>query len=463
MYLEHFGLRELPFGLTPHTEFFFSGSNRGATLEALIYAATHDEGIVKVSGEVGSGKTMLCRMLLEKLSDTVVTIYLANPSLSCEEILYTLADELQVPYSDERPYQLLHSLQDRLIELYATGRQVMVIVDEAHAMPPETLEEIRLLSNLESNRHKLLHIILFGQPELDKRLLDTTMRQLKERITHNFALEPLHRSDIASYLMFRIRAAGYRGPDLFTPGAILLINFASEGLTRRINILADKALLCAFSEGKHIIGSKQVKAAIRDAQFNQMHRSMGKPIQWVGGVVLLAILTSLVFIAGRYNATSAPSPILNSSAKTTLNTAVPAVMLSATPPAAIRPPALESRELAVTAHAKTADPTAFADLEERIVATEEWLKITPDSHYVIQLFSTDASHRQAVELFLNKSIQSLDPQQIRVYHSKLSGKDRYGVIYGDYPSIRMANNELSKLLKTHYAKGRYVRSVSKLR
>ena len=132
-------------------------------------------------------------------------------------------------------------------------------------MPPETLEEIRLLSNLESNRHKLLHIVLFGQPELDKHLGGVDMRQLKERITHNFALEPLRRNDIGSYLMFRIRAAGYHGPDLFTPGALQLICRASEGLTRRINILADKALLSAFSENKHQIDSKQVKAAIRDA------------------------------------------------------------------------------------------------------------------------------------------------------------------------------------------------------
>ena len=168
-----------------------------------------------------------------------------------------------------------------MLAIYAAGNQVVVMVDEAHAMPPDTLEEIRLLSNLESNRHKLLHIVLFGQPELDEHLAQKSMRQLKERITHNFALEPLRRSDVGGYLMFRMRAAGYHGPDLFTPSAIQLISSASEGLTRRINILADKALLSAFSENKHQIDSKQINAAIRDAQFNPMNTGKTKPRSYV--------------------------------------------------------------------------------------------------------------------------------------------------------------------------------------
>ena len=164
MYLEHFGLRESPFRITPHTEFFFTGANRGATLEALIYAITHDEGIVKVSGEVGSGKTMLCRMLLERLPEDVDTVYLANPSLSREEILYAIADDLKLSMPEGRMHAIVRTLQEHLVDIYAAGRKVVIMIDEAHAMPPETLEEIRLLSNLETNRHKLVHIVLFGQP-----------------------------------------------------------------------------------------------------------------------------------------------------------------------------------------------------------------------------------------------------------------------------------------------------------
>src|SRR3954468_6518564 len=146
MYLEHFGLREAPFRITPHTEFFFAGANRGATLEALLYAITAGEGMVKVTGEVGSGKTMLCRVLMERLPDTVETIYLANPSLTREEILYAIADELRLKLQPERSARLLRELQDQLISLYSSGKRVVVLIDEAHAMPKETLEEIRLLS-----------------------------------------------------------------------------------------------------------------------------------------------------------------------------------------------------------------------------------------------------------------------------------------------------------------------------
>ena len=140
MYLEHFGLRETPFSITPHTEFFFAGANRGNTLEALIYAITHDEGIVKVSGEVGSGKTMLCRMLLEKLPKHVETVYLATPSLSREDILHAIADELKIELPALRTHQMMRALQEHLLEIYASGRQVVVMIDEAHAMPAETLE-----------------------------------------------------------------------------------------------------------------------------------------------------------------------------------------------------------------------------------------------------------------------------------------------------------------------------------
>jgi type II secretory pathway predicted ATPase ExeA len=277
MYLSHFGLNEPPFRITPHTEFFFSGANRGATLEALLYAITHDEGIVKVTGEVGSGKTMLCRVLVERLPKHVETIYLANPSLSRDEILHVIAADLQVESRGERVTILLRSLQEKLIKLYAAGRRVVVLIDEAHAMPLETLEEVRLLSNLESNRHKLLQIVLFGQPELDDHLAVPHMRQLRERITHSFRLEPLVRADIDSYVDFRMRAAGYRGPTVFAPPAMRQIARASEGLTRRINILADKALLAAFADGAHEVTAQHARRAIRDSEFAGRR---GLPRRW---------------------------------------------------------------------------------------------------------------------------------------------------------------------------------------
>jgi len=457
MYLEHYGLREAPFRITPHTEFFFAGAKRGVTLDALIYAITHDEGIVKVSGEVGSGKTMLCRMLLEKLPDNVETVYLANPSLSRDEILYAIAEELQTTLPEARSHQLLRTLQDRLLEIYAAGRQVVVMIDEAHAMPPETLEEVRLLSNLESNRHKLLHIVLFGQPELDDRLGEMNMRQLKERITHNFALEPLRRSDIGSYLMFRIRAAGYHGPDLFTPGAIQLISKASEGLTRRINILADKALLSAFSENRHQIDTRQIKAAIRDAQFNPMRDGNARPMTWIAGAGAITLIAAVAYLAGSYTSLSTPAPANSVAAPT------PAAMATdALPPAAAATastPVIPS----VPQTSAVPRPDKPPTLAERIAASEDWLKNTPDSHYFIQLLSTDGNNAREVEIFLENNTGGLDPQQIRVYRSRLSGRERLGVIYGDYSTREAAYPELARLAKANPVSNPYVRSVSKLR
>jgi MSHA biogenesis protein MshM len=454
MYLEHFGLREAPFRITPHTEFFFAGANRGATLEALVYAITHDEGIVKVSGEVGSGKTMLCRMLLEKLPENVETVYLANPSLSRHDILHAIAEELKAPLTGKRANQLLRALQDQLLAIYAAGRQVVVMVDEAHAMPPETLEEIRLLSNLESNRHKLLHIVLFGQPELDEHLSQKNMRQLKERITHNFALDPFLRSDIGGYLMFRLRAAGYHGPDLFTPSAIQLISHASEGLTRRINILADKALLSAFSENKHQIDAKQVNTAIRDAQFNPMLTSKTRSKSWLAGPLILVLVAALAYFAGNRTATTE---------------ALRAAPVNAAPVPSptdiVRSPDASAQVVAITA--QPSPPAVAIDqapsFDDRLAASDEWLKSTPDTHYFIQLLSVDGRKQRDVELFLAESGKALDPLKVRVYRSRLSGRNRLGVIYGDYPSEEAANADLATLSKTGLTDKPYVRSVRKLR
>ena len=452
MYLEHFGLREAPFNITPHTEFFFSGANRGATLEALIYAITHDEGIVKVSGEVGSGKTMLCRMLLEKLPKHVETVYLATPSLSREDILLAIADELRIELPDARPHQMMRALQEHLLELHASGRLVVVMIDEAHAMPAETLEEIRLLSNLETSRHKLLHIVLFGQPELDERLSDKSMRQLKDRITHNFALEPLHRDDIGKYLVFRLRAAGYRGPDLFTPSAVRLISQASQGLTRRINILADKGLLSAFADGQHLVDKRQIKAAVQDTEFPRMQEHDWN-FTWISGGFTAVAATGLVvwWIGASLPPTERPS-LLSAQSEPQV---VIATQQSGTPAVESQP----QRDENPASLPQASSPT----LATRIAAADEWLKNTPETHYFIQLLSTDAANQTEVQQFIDNVEGVLDKQQLRVYRSGLSGRDRLGVIYGDYPNRGAATNELAQLTKAIPGSAPYIRTVRKLK
>lgn len=290
MYLAHYGLNQSPFGITPNPDFFYSGNQRGAILEALIYAVTHGEGIIKVTGEVGSGKTMLCRMLESMLPDNVVVIYLVNPTLSRTEVGYAIAGELGLKGDGLRADEVVRLLQNDLIARHVAGQQVVLLVEEAQAMPLDTLEEIRLFSNLETAHHKLLQIVLFGQPELDESLGLPRMRQLKERITHSFKVPPLAPTLLPEFLMFRMRAAGYRGPDVFTKGAMDQIATVSEGIARRVSILADKALLAAFADNTHAITAAHVKAAVRDSQFARSRERRRRH------ALLLALGLSLIHI-----------------------------------------------------------------------------------------------------------------------------------------------------------------------
>jgi len=268
MYQKHFGFELAPFKITPDPRLFFPGGNRGAVLQALVYAIANGEGIVKVVGEVGSGKTMLCRMLEQELPDNVEVVYLANPSLGPDDILHAIAFELKITTSREDSHlAAVHSLQEFLLEKHATNRRVVVFIEEAQGMPLATLEEIRLLSNLETSQDKLLQIVLFGQPELDDTLAAHEIRQLKERITYSFDLEPFKSDEIHEYINSRLRASGYKGPDLFETASVREIARASAGLLRRINILADKALLAAYADNATKVKRKHVERAAADSEF----------------------------------------------------------------------------------------------------------------------------------------------------------------------------------------------------
>jgi type II secretory pathway predicted ATPase ExeA len=459
LYLEHFGLREPPFRITPDTDFFFSGANRGPTLDALIYAITQDEGIVKVTGEVGSGKTMLCRMLLERLPANVETLYLANPSLSRQEILGAIADELGIPSDGKATHSLTRALQDALIERYAAGKRVVMLIDEAHAMPAESLEEIRLLSNLESKAAKLLQIALFAQPELDERLAANDMRQLRERITQHFNLAPLKQDDVAGYIEFRLRAAGYHGPNPFTGAAVKLIAERSEGLSRRINILADKALLAAYSNGRHQVDSGEIRIAAQDARFSPLRQPgsfNAKPLLWsIAGIGITALMLLAAFNLGSL---SAPLPPPNNTA--------PAV---AAEPATIKPAAVPAKPLPPLRPALSDTPEQPATIRfgqltrQHLAQFDQWIENAPRQHYFIQLLAAEASHTGEIEGFLARAAQVLDPAEIRAYRSSLSGSDRIGVIYGDYPTREAAAAAMQALPDSVKAAQPFPRQVSRLR
>lgn len=273
MHHEFFGLNQAPFKITPDTRLFFAGGSRGDVLDALVYAIMTGEGIIKVVGEVGSGKTMLCRMLAVKLPASVEIIFIANPSLSPDDILHAIALEMKLPIkADSKRLEVVHALQRRLLEKHEQNQRVVVFVEEAQSMSIATLEEIRLLSNLETEHDKLLQMILFGQPELNRNLNSTNIRQLKERITHSFYLLPFDRNDVGDYINFRLRASGYRGPDIFSKAACRRLWRASAGLVRRVNILADKSMLAAYADNTHGVTRQHVATAIRDSEFRSVSR-----------------------------------------------------------------------------------------------------------------------------------------------------------------------------------------------
>jgi len=291
MYEEYFGLKRPPFKISPDTSLFFEGGKRGDILEALVYAIHRGEGIIKVVGEVGSGKTMLCRMLQLKLPDSVEIIYIANPSVSAEDILFVIANEMELPAAkDASKHEVVNMLQDYLLQRHIENKQVVLFIEEAQGMPLDTLEEIRLLSNLETDQHKLLQIILFGQPELNENLAKKSIRQLRERITHSFDLSPLTVSEIHQYLNFRMRQVGYTGPELITGRLAKNVAQYSNGLLRRINIIADKILLSAFAEGTHNLTRKHVVAAVNDSAFGEeVGREKLNIMWWLALPILFAL------------------------------------------------------------------------------------------------------------------------------------------------------------------------------
>ncbi len=296
MYEEYFGLKRPPFKITPDTSLFYDGGKRGDILGALVYAVHRGEGIVKVVGEVGSGKTMLCRMLQLKLPKSVEIIYIANPSVSAQDILFVIAHELSLSVSkDTSKHEVMHLLQDYLLQRHMEDKQVVLFIEEAQGMPLDTLEEIRLLSNLETDQNKLLQIILFGQPELDDNLAQKSIRQLRERITHSFNLSPLTSQEIYTYLNFRMREVGYTGPELVEIDLARKIEQFSGGLLRRINIIADKILLSAFAEGTHNLTSKHVQAAVDDSGFAPETVSKTNTVWKYALVVVLTLGVVLVF------------------------------------------------------------------------------------------------------------------------------------------------------------------------
>jgi MSHA biogenesis protein MshM len=268
MYLKHFSLREAPFSITPDTAFFFPHEGAQAAFNTLLIALRSGEGFLKVVGEVGCGKTVLCRQLLRTLQDECVTAYIPNPDMGPDDLLLALAQELEVKLTPPLSrHQIMIDLRNRLLEHASAGRCVVVFVDEAQAIPLRTVERLRLLSNLETEKRKLLQLVLLGQPELDEKLSRPEIRQLLQRITFSEYLGPMALAQVPAYLEHRMaRAAADEGTDVkvFSADAARALARASAGVPRLLNILAHKCLMLAYGEGEHRVHVRHVNLAAAD-------------------------------------------------------------------------------------------------------------------------------------------------------------------------------------------------------
>ncbi len=267
MYLEHFGMQEMPFSITPDTSYFYSYGSYQEALNVLLVALRSGEGFIKISGEVGTGKTLLCRKLLNTLGNEFVTAYLPNPCVTPAGLRMALADELGIRYARNMgQHRLLKLINDRLIDINASGRRVIFLLDEAQALPDDSLEALRLLTNLETEKSKLLQVVLFGQPELDERLAQNKLRQLRQRVTFSYHLRCIDRDGLAGYLAHRLLVAGYHGKPLFTNDAMESLFRISHGIPRLINILAHKTLMAAYGRGATNVANEHVNLAAEDTE-----------------------------------------------------------------------------------------------------------------------------------------------------------------------------------------------------
>lgn len=455
LYLDHFGLTKPPFKITPDLDFFFSGGRRGDILSALLHVARHEEGIITVVAEVGSGKTLLSRLMISQLGLQVSTVYLANPCFSRDEILSAIARDLgltDLPVSTEAK---LAVLQQELLQRHGKGQRVLLVVDEAHAMPPESLEEIRLLSNLETASHKLVNIMLFGQPELDILLAEPRLRQVRDRVIHRFELQPLPPPEASAYIDHRLRAAGWKGGALFTPSAMALLVKASAGRARRINLLADKSLLGAYASGAMVVDVRHVKDALGELHADTPE-PRGKPwmpwVRWGSSSVALAVALTAValwFVEQRrlpvvqsVAPTVAVAPVAPPSSPASSATK-PAVDLAEPPPqpaAATSPVSVKIQQVPTSA-ALPAATDAF--LQSYLARTQALLQTPNLEGYTIQLAALprDAS----VAGYLNSVGHLVDSSTVFVQLSTYNGRNFVSVYYGHFGTAAQASTAMAGL------------------
>jgi general secretion pathway protein A len=265
MYDHFYGFREPPFNITPDPRFLFFSDRHREAFDHLLFGIRERKGFIQITGEVGAGKTTLCRAVLEQLGPGYVTALILNPRLTSAQLLRTILKELGLTPRGDR-VACLEILNEFLLAQLAQGNDVVLLIDEAQDLDADLLEQIRLLSNLETDQRKLLQIVLIGQPELRDKLDAPSLRQLRQRITVRYHLAPLSRQEVDRYIQHRLQVVGANGRPSFTPWAIRSIFRYSTGIPRLINAVCDKALLAGFVDGTDLLTRRQVRRAIRELE-----------------------------------------------------------------------------------------------------------------------------------------------------------------------------------------------------
>ena len=302
MYTSYFGLSDNPFAITPDPRFLFLSARHTEALAHLLYGVTESGGFIQLTGEVGTGKTTLVRTLLDKLPDNVDAALIINPRVSVLEFLRSICRELDINWKPaQTPQDLIDALNNRLLAAHAEGRRVVLIVDEAQGLPPEVLEQVRLLTNLETREQKLLQIILVGQPELREILARTELRQLAQRITGRYHLTPLSAAESRAYVNHRLTVSGAMAP-IFTTSALRSMQRVTRGIPRLINIISDRALLGAYTKEVRQVDSGLVRHAAREVLGEQPKRRQPAWVWPAAGLLTVAGAALLYY-------TLAPAPV----------------------------------------------------------------------------------------------------------------------------------------------------------